>query len=195
VVSKEARHLWVLRSTREQIKVAKKSTRYHERRRTAPRAALPQGEDTEKTVQDSLWRRCVRSACGRGRKLPENRTGPVSRARLLIPYPAGSQLRSSGRLGSPLLRAVTGTLHVLLSSPGISQSPTPNGPPAELRRFPGSGLRNGRNGPFRSPRFVMAGRSSRVCSATWSQFHCRASLPKVPAHAPEGGGDLGMHRP
>src|ERR1051326_724204 len=80
-------------------------------------------------------------------------TGPGSRAPLLIPYPAGSQLRSSGRLGGPLLRAVTGTLHVLLSSPGISQSPTPNGPPAELQRFPGSGLRDGRSGPFRSPRF------------------------------------------
>jgi hypothetical protein len=34
----------------------------------------------------------------------------------------------------------------------ISQSPTPNGPQAELQRFPGSGLREGHNGPFRSPR-------------------------------------------
>src|ERR1044071_2019592 len=108
-------------------KVAKKSTTYHERLRTARSAVLPQGCHTKKFVEDWLrgYFATVGSAGHRKNASPKIRTGPVSRARLLIPYPAGSQLRSSGRLGGPLLRAVTGTLHVLLSSPGISQSPTP----------------------------------------------------------------------
>src|ERR1700742_4803715 len=78
----------------------------------------------------------------------------------------------------------------------IGQSPTPIGPPAELRRFPGSGLRNGHIGPFRSPRFVMAERSSRVCSATWSQDHCKRTASKVPGLASAGDGDRrGMQAP
>lgn len=188
--SKETRHLWDLRSTPKRRKLPKNQ------QDTTSASAQPVERCCHRAPirknPYEIHRRCVPGFC-RG---PKNRTGPVSRARLLVPYPAGSQLRSSGRLGVPLLRAVTGTLHVLLSSPGISQSPTPNGPPAELQRFPGSGLRDGRSGPFRSPRFVMAGRSSRVCSATWSQDHCRASPSKVPGPGPAGGGDRrrGMQR-
>src|SRR5262249_59444067 len=55
----------------------------------------------------------------------ENGKGPSQLGPLALRFPPPHGERFSGRLGTPLLRAVTVTFHVVLSSPGVSQSPTP----------------------------------------------------------------------
>src|SRR5262249_39920521 len=85
---------------------------------------------------------------------PKNRTGPVSRARLLNHFPEpcskGHEVipgardcyaprDRAGRLGTPLLRAGTGTLHVLQSSPGIMPEPNTKRPAGRIAAAPGVG--------------------------------------------------------